>query len=324
MNQIKNLSLIGICMAFVVIVLGAWTRLVDAGLGCPDWPGCYGFVFWPNDEVDIAIAESRFPTYPYDINKAIPEQVHRLFAAALGFIAILLVILSFVKTKNESIQKWTTFLLILICCQGLFGYLTVSLKLLPIIVTTHLFGGFATLMLLYFIYLKSRNFEIFNQINISNLKVIASIAFGVLIFQIFLGVWTSTNYASLACADFPTCQGKYLPDMDFKNGFNLNQEVGPNYLYGLLDNPARVAIHYSHRVWALVVTVLFLVLMSRLWFSAAAPLASTLGVLLLTQIALGIINVVEVLPLYIAIGHNLIAACLLLAMFTVNYLAWKK
>ena len=171
MNQIKNLSLIGICMAFVVIALGAWTRLVDAGLGCPDWPGCYGFVFWPNDEVEIAIAESRFPTYPYDINKAIPEQVHRLFAAALGFIAILLVFLSSEKTNNKSIQRWTIFLLILICCQGLFGYLTVSLKLLPIIVTTHLFGGFATLMLLYFIYLKSRNFEIFNQINLSLIHI---------------------------------------------------------------------------------------------------------------------------------------------------------
>ena len=324
MNQIKNLSLIGICMAFVVIALGAWTRLVDAGLGCPDWPGCYGFVFWPNDEVEIAIAESRFPTYPYDINKAIPEQVHRLFAAALGFIAILLVFLSFERTKNESIQRWTIFLLILICCQGLFGYLTVSLKLLPIIVTTHLFGGFATLMLLYFIYLKSRNFEIFNQINISNLKVIASIAFAVLIFQIFLGVWTSTNYASLACADFPTCQGSYMPEMDFKNGFNLNQEVGPNYLYGLLDNPARVAIHYSHRVSALLLTLIFLILMSRLWFSDAAPLASTLGILLLTQITLGIINVVYVLPLYVAIAHNLVAALLLLATFTINYLAWKK
>ena len=146
----------------------------------------------------------------------------------------------------------------------------------------------------------------------------------ILIFQIFLGVWTSTNYASLACADFPTCQGSYLPDMDFKSGFNLNQEVGPNYLYGLLDNPARVAIHYSHRVSALLVTLIFLILMSRLWFSDAAPLASTLGILLLTQITLGIINVVYVLPLYVAIAHNLVAACLLLATFTVNFLAWKN
>ena len=324
MNQIKNLSLFGICMAFVVIALGAWTRLVDAGLGCPDWPGCYGFVVFPINEAEIAIAESRYPTFPYDINKAIPEVVHRYFAAALGLLAIFLVYLSFRKTNDKSIQGWSCFLLIFICLQGTFGYLTVSLKLLPIIVTIHLFGGFTTLLLLYFIYLKSRNFEIFNQINISNLKVISGIALAVLIFQIFLGVWTSTNYASLACADFPTCQGSYLPDMDFKNGFNLNQEVGPNYLYGLLDNPARVAIHYSHRISALLVTFIFLILMSRLWFSEAAPLASTLGILLLTQITLGIINVVYVLPLYVAIAHNLVAACLLLASFTVNYLAWKK
>ena len=324
MNQIKNLSLFGICMAFVVIALGAWTRLVDAGLGCPDWPGCYGFVVFPINEAEIAIAESRYPTFPYDINKAIPEVVHRYFAAALGLLAIFLVYLSFRKTNDKSIQGWSCFLLIFICLQGTFGYLTVSLKLLPIIVTIHLFGGFTTLLLLYFIYLKSRNFEIFNQINISNLKVISGIALAVLIFQIFLGVWTSTNYASLACADFPTCQGSYLPEMDFKNGFNLNQEVGPNYLYGLLDNPARVAIHYSHRISALLVTFIFLILMSRLWFSEAAPLASTLGILLLTQITLGIINVVYVLPLYVAIAHNLVAACLLLATFTVSYLAWKR
>ena len=324
MNQIKNLSLFGICFAFVVIALGAWTRLVDAGLGCPDWPGCYGFVVFPINEADIAIAESRYPLFPYDINKAIPEVVHRYFAAALGLLAIFLVYLSFRRSNDRSIQGWSSFLLFFICCQGVFGYLTVSLKLLPIIVTLHLFGGFTTLTLFFYIYIKSRNFEILNQINISNLKTIAGIAFLALIFQIFLGVWTSTNYASLACADFPTCQGTYLPEMDFKSGFNLNQEVGPNYLYGLLDNPARVAIHYSHRVSAILVTIIFLILMSRLWFSEAAPLASTLGILLLTQIALGITNVVYVLPLYVAIAHNLFAACLLLATFTVNYLAWKK
>ena len=324
MKQITTLSFIGICMAFVVIALGAWTRLVDAGLGCPDWPGCYGFIVFPTNEAEIALAESRYPMFPYDINKAIPEVVHRYFAAALGLVAIFLVYFSFKNTKDRSIRAWSIFLLFFICCQGLFGYLTVSLKLLPIIVTTHLFGGFATLTLFYFLYLKSRNFEIFNQINIPNLKGIAGAAFVILLLQIFLGVWTSTNYASLACADFPTCQGSYLPEMDFKSGFNLNQEVGPNYLYGLLDNPARVAIHYSHRVTAILVTILFLILMSRLWFSNAAPLASTLGILLLTQITLGIINVVYVLPLYVAIAHNLVAACLLLALFTINYLAWKK
>ena len=324
MNNIKNLSLFGICLAFVVIALGAWTRLVDAGLGCPDWPGCYGFVVFPTNEAEIALAEARYPTFPYDINKAIPEVVHRYFAAALGFLAIIMVYYSFKQNEKKNIRHWTIGLLIFICCQGLFGYLTVSLLLLPIIVTAHLFGGFTTLTLFFLIFLMSGKFDILEKMAIPKLKTIAGIALAVLLFQIFLGVWTSTNYASLACADFPTCQGTYMPEMDFKNGFNLNQEVGPNYLYGLLDNPSRVAIHYSHRVSAILVAVVFLILISKLWFSNAAPLASTIGILLLTQISLGIINVVYVLPLYVAIAHNLVAALLLLAIFTVNYLAWKK
>ncbi len=324
MNNIKNLSLFGICLAFVVIALGAWTRLVDAGLGCPDWPGCYGFVVFPTNDAEIALAESRYPMFPYDINKAIPEVVHRYFAAALGLLAIIMVYYSFKQNENKNIRRWTVGLLIFICLQGLFGYLTVSLLLLPLIVTGHLFGGFTTLTLFFLIFLMSGRFSILEKMKIPKLKTIAIIALVVLIFQIFLGVWTSTNYASLACADFPTCQGSYMPEMDFKNGFNLNQEVGPNYLYGLLDNPSRVAIHYSHRVSAILVTIVFLVLISKLWFSNAAPLASTLGVLLLTQISLGIINVVYVLPLYVAIAHNLVAALLLLTVFAVNYLAWKK
>ena len=324
MHNIKNLSLFGICLAFVVIALGAWTRLVDAGLGCPDWPGCYGFVVFPTNEAEIALAEARYPTFPYDINKAIPEVVHRYFAAALGFLAIIMVYYSFKQNENKNIRRWTIGLLIFICCQGLFGYLTVSLLLLPIIVTAHLFGGFTTLTLFFLIFLMSGKFDILEKMAIPKLKIIAGIALVVLLFQIFLGVWTSTNYASLACADFPTCQGTYMPEMDFKNGFNLNQEVGPNYLYGLLDNPSRVAIHYSHRVSAILVTLVFLILISKLWFSNAAPLASTIGILLLTQISLGIINVVYVLPLYVAIAHNLVAALLLLTIFTVNYLAWKK
>ena len=324
MNNIKNLSFFGICLAFVVIALGAWTRLVDAGLGCPDWPGCYGFVVFPTNEAEIALAEARYPTFPYDINKAIPEVVHRYFAAALGFLAIIMVYYSFKQNENRNIRRWTIGLLIFICCQGLFGYLTVSLLLLPIIVTAHLFGGFTTLTLFFLIFLMSGKFDILEKMAIPKLKTIAGIALVVLLFQIFLGVWTSTNYASLACADFPTCQGSYMPEMDFKNGFNLNPEVGPNYLYGLLDNPSRVAIHYSHRVSAILVTIVFLILISKLWFSNAAPLASTIGILLLTQISLGIINVVYVLPLYVAIAHNLVAALLLLTIFTVNYLAWKK
>ena len=321
MKIMKGLSLFGICFAFVVIALGAWTRLVDAGLGCPDWPGCYGFVVFPTTEAEIQLAESRYPQFPYEIDKAIPEVVHRYFAAALGFLAILLVYFAFKYQLPKKIKAITSFLLFFICCQGLFGYLTVSLKLLPIIVTGHLFGGFITLSLFFYLFLNTTN-GIKNH-NIGHLKVLGGIALFALIVQIFLGVWTSTNYASLACADFPTCQGKFIPEMDFREGFNLAQEVGPNYLYGLLDNEARVAIHYSHRISAIVLTIIFLILISRLWFSSAAPLASTLGVILVTQISLGIMNVVYVLPLYIAIAHNLVAALLLLATLMVNLVIWK-
>ena len=321
MSLIKKLSFFGICFAFVVIALGAWTRLVDAGLGCPDWPGCYGFVVFPTTEAEILIAEQRYPQFPYEIDKAIPEVVHRYFAAALGFIAILLVTFAFKYNLPKKIKAITSFLLLFICCQGLFGYLTVSLKLLPIIVTGHLFGGFITLSLFFYLFLSTtggiRNHQI------GHLKILGGIALVALLIQIFLGVWTSTNYASLACADFPTCQGTYLPDMDFSEGFNLSQEVGPNYLYGLLDNEARVAIHYSHRISAIFLTLIFMVLITRLWFSSAAPLASTLGVILVTQISLGIMNVVYVLPLYIAIAHNLVAALLLLATLMVNLVIWK-
>ena len=322
MKIMKGLSLFGICFAFVVIALGAWTRLVDAGLGCPDWPGCYGFVVFPTTEAEIQLAESRYPQFPYEIDKAIPEVVHRYFAAALGFLAILLVYFAFKYQLPKKIKAITSFLLFFICCQGLFGYLTVSLKLLPIIVTGHLFGGFITLSLFFYLFLNTTN-GIKNH-NIGHLKVLGGIALLALIVQIFLGVWTSTNYASLACADFPTCQGKFIPEMDFREGFNLAQEVGPNYLYGLLDNEARVAIHYSHRISAIVLTIIFLILISRLWFSSAAPLASTLGVILITQISLGIMNVVYVLPLYIAIAHNLVAALLLLATLMVNLVIWKN
>lgn len=321
MKIMKGLSLFGICFAFVVIALGAWTRLVDAGLGCPDWPGCYGFVVFPTTEAEIQLAESRYPQFPYEIDKAIPEVVHRYFAAALGFLAILLVYFAFKYQLPKKIKAITSFLLFFICCQGLFGYLTVSLKLLPIIVTGHLFGGFITLSLFFYLFLNTTN-GIKNH-NIGHLKVLGGVALFALIVQIFLGVWTSTNYASLACADFPTCQGKLIPEMDFREGFNLAQEVGPNYLYGLLDNEARVAIHYSHRISAIVLTIIFLILISRLWFSSAAPLASTLGVILVTQISLGIMNVVYVLPLYIAIAHNLVAALLLLATLMVNLVIWK-
>ena len=319
--NVRNISLVGVIFAFIVIALGAWTRLVDAGLGCPDWPGCYGFVFFPTTEAEITIAENRYPLFPYEIDKVIPEVVHRYFAAALGLLAIFLVFIA-LKENDKRNKFISCFLLFFICCQGIFGYLTVSLKLLPIIVTGHLFGGFITLSLFFYLFI--RNTDFLENFYFKNARFISIAALTVLAVQIFLGVWTSTNYASLACIDFPQCKASYWPEMDFRSGFNLFQEVGPNYLYGLLDNNARVAIHFTHRIWAIFVIIVFFVLITRLWFSKIAPLASTVGVVLLTQISLGVMNIVYTLPLYVAIAHNLVAAMLLLVTLTVNLLAWKK
>ena len=327
MNKILINSLrISALLALFVIILGAYVRLSDAGLGCPDWPGCYGKLFVPEGSVSqVEEMNLAYPERPFEKDKAVKEMLHRYLAALLGFFILVFSFFTWFKSEFSSIRLFSSVILALVIFQGMLGMLTVTLLLKPLVVVLHLLGGLTLLSLLYWQMLRQQSVVgVFKSE--ANRKILPFVitAIVILFFQITLGGWTSTNYASLACADFPTCQGSYLPEMDFKNGFNLNQEVGPNYLYGLLDNPARVAIHYSHRISALLVTFIFLILMSRLWFSEAAPLASTLGILLLTQITLGIINVVYVLPLYVAIAHNLVAACLLLATFTVNYLAWKR
>ena len=183
-KRIQVISLIGIFLAFVVVGLGAWTRLVDAGLGCPDWPGCYGYVWMPETESEIEQANIAYPERQFEVEKAIPEVVHRYFAAALGLLAIFIVYLTH-RTQDKQNKRISIFLLIFICCQGLFGYLTVSLKLLPIIVTTHLFGGFITLSTFFYLYIKNSNF--FKNFQIAHLKNLAMLALFVLVIQIFLG-----------------------------------------------------------------------------------------------------------------------------------------
>ena len=308
MNSIKNLSFIGICMAFVVIALGAWTRLVDAGLGCPDWPGCYGFVTIPVSPEEIDIANSKFPDTPYEVAKAIPEVVHRYFAAALGFFIVCIAYLS-VKSKDvpTNIRNLSVFLLAWVIMQGTFGYWTVSLKLWPQVVTTHLMSGFLTTALLWLLYFKTKdliesraswNFE-------STTKRLFSVSIILVAVQIFLGAWTSTNYASYSCTDFPLCQGQLLPEANFKEGFNFFQSIGPNYLGGQLDHESRVAIHLTHRFGAIVVTLFLLFTSFHLYKRNFKTLAYGLIAFLTLQVLLGISNVIFALPLLIAVGHNL-------------------
>lgn len=309
MERIKTLSLFSGILGIIVVGLGAWTRLADAGLGCPDWPGCYGFATIPVSPEEIEIANAKFPETPYEVAKAIPEVVHRYFAAALGFFIVCIYALTLrYKEVAPNIRNLSLFLVIWVILQGAFGYLTVSLKLLPQIVTTHLMAGFLTAGLVWLLYFKSKDSSALNQEQwnfSSQTKSLLNLGLVLVAIQIFLGAWTSTNYASYSCTDFPLCQGQLLPEANFKEGFNFFQSIGPNYLGGLLDHESRLAIHLSHRFGALIVTLYLLFLSYHFISQQKNNLAVCLLLILTLQVLLGISNVVFALPLLVAVGHNL-------------------
>lgn len=313
----KFIAAIGVAFCFVVIGLGAWTRLADAGLGCPDWPGCYGFITYPTTVEEIAIAEQLYPDSPVEIDKIIPEVVHRYFAASLGLLAIFLVFIAFTENK---FKKTSSLLLLAIICQGIFGYLTVSLKLHPLIVTTHLFGAMIVASIFLIIYLRSLKYNANYDALVANRNLIF-IGFGLIAFQIFLGAWTSTNYAARACLDLPLCQGQLLPNTNFSEGFNLFQTIGPNYLYGQLSNEARVAIHITHRVGAIVVFLYSLFLAFKLWSPQTKNIVIVFLSILAVQIFLGVNNILSSLPLWNAVAHNIVGVMLFLTFIVMIYLS---
>ena len=309
--NLKNLTLFSGLLGFVVVALGAWTRLADAGLGCPDWPGCYGFATIPINPEEISVANGRFPETPYELAKAIPEVVHRYFAATLGLFIIGIFVAA---SRNNKVsgrdKKLSLFLLFWVIMQGTFGYLTVSLKLWPQVVTTHLMSGFLTTVIVWLLYFKFKDQDQDsvkrNPWNLSpNMKRFVTLSIVLVSFQIFLGAWTSTNYASFACTDFPLCQGELLPPANFSGGFDFFQDIGPNYLGGQLDQESRVAIHLTHRFGAIfVISALGLLIFSLFKLGLVKVSLGLSGVLLL-QVLLGISNVIFHLPLLIAVGHNL-------------------
>lgn len=320
-KRVLTLNVIGLVLVVFVVVLGAFTRLVDAGLGCPDWPGCYGHLTWPNDHGEITAAEQAFPDAPVDLDKTWPEMVHRYFAGALLLVVFGLTYSAWKNNPPNKIREISTALLILIICQAAFGAWTVTLKLWPQVVTAHLLGGFATFSLLWVLFLRqggavSLRLPVHGQ---RNLRPHAIAALVVVIVQIALGGWVSSNYAALACADFPTCFGSYVPShMDFQHGFNIFQDVGPNYLGGLMESEGRVAIHWTHRLGALVVLAVVGALAWRL-MQFNKSLALLVAGILVVQLLLGTLNVVWSLPLAVATAHNGVGALLLLALVTVNF-----
>jgi len=318
---------------FVVVGLGAFTRLADAGLGCPDWPGCYGFLTIPVSPERVERAEARFPDAPVEFEKALWEMVHRYFAGVLGLLIAAIAVVAYRERRRykaltpgggTAAERLPLILpialLILVMWQAAFGAWTVTLKLWPQIVTTHLLGGFATLSLLWLLLLRlgvGAHWRV-----PARLIPHAVIALVLVILQIALGGWVSSNYAALACHDFPTCHGDWWPEMNMREGFNFAQTVGPNYLGGILESDARVAIHFTHRLGALAVLLVVGGLIWRMWQAGSAlalPLAGALAV----QLLLGVLNIVLVLPLSIATLHNLFGAVLLLTLVAVNYRAFR-
>lgn len=318
----RRLLSLTVGLTFLVVVIGAFVRLTDAGLGCPDWPGCYGHLTsLPETEQEIAAAQAQDPRGTYDAGKAFREMLHRYLAGALGLLILALAVLCQTRLGSARLARGTMALLALVVLQALLGMWTVTLQLKPLIVTLHLLGGFATLGLTWWLLLRYHDWPRPTASDPPHsLRYLYVAALVGLIVQITLGGWTSTNYAALACPDFPTCREQWWPSgMDFSEAFVLWRGLGIDYEYGVLDSPARTAIHVAHRIGAVVAAALILAL-------AAASIRSGLGAwhasgwvliaLLAIQVFLGIGNVVLHLPLAVAVAHNAFAAILLLAILT--------
>lgn len=306
-------------LALVVVLLGAYTRLTHAGLGCPDWPGCYGFIHVPSSDAQLAHAEARFPEAPVEAQKGWNEMIHRYFAGTLALLITGLAIHALLRRGRDGQPlRLPLALLGVVIAQAAFGMWTVTLKLWPQVVTAHLLGGFTTLSLLFLLSLRlSGAVQPLQRPGAP--RRLAAFALTLVVVQIALGGWTSSNYAAVACVDLPMCHGQWWPQMDFANGFHLSQHIGPNYLGGQLDSDARTAIHMTHRMGAFCVVAVLLVLAWRLQRIGQIYLTALMLLALSLQVGLGISNVLLHLPLPVAVAHNGGGACLLLTLVLVNY-----
>ena len=319
-SSLHKLVVIAAIVAFAVIVLGAYVRLSHAGLGCPDWPGCYGQLTWPDEPHEVSQAARAFPERPVETHKAWKEMVHRYLAGALVLLVVAINFLSWkAANRGKGLRTLAAALLVLILFQAALGMWTVTLKLLPLVVMGHLLGGLATFSLLLWLAWRSGGSGAESG-GLAPFRFAILAGLLVLVLQLALGGWTSANYAALACPDFPTCQGSMWPDADFGEGFVLWRAIGVDYEGGVLDMSARVAIHLAHRAGALITFLVLGVLALRLIRARAVRQDGlVLGALLLAQVILGIQNVLLQLPLVNAVAHNGMGALLLAIMLWLTY-----
>jgi len=319
--NINHISLVAIVLVFFVVGLGAYTRLSHSGLGCPDWPGCYGFLTSPESNVDLAVASARFPGQEVESQKGWIEMVHRYVAGVAMLLTLVLFVSALfrrIRTGESKYFKHICLILSVIILQAAFGMWTVTLKLWPQVVTAHLLGGFTTFSLYYLLWLRSKPLGVSLYPVSLKAKVFASLVFIFTIFQVFLGGWMASNYAAFACPDLPLCQGAVWPNADYVQGFNLFQHIGPTYLGGLLEGEARVAIHFAHRIGAMILSLAVLAIGFYI-FNKNKKLACRLLFVLVLQISLGLANVWFHIPIQVAVLHNLVAALLLVHMLEVLY-----
>ena len=321
----RRLALVATLVALVVIVMGAWVRLSHAGLGCPDWPGCYGHLTVGEAVENADRANAAFPERPLEPEKALKEMIHRYAASGLGLLILAMAILAWTNRRDPAQpMRLPGVLVALVVFQGLLGMWTVTLLVKPAVVTAHLVGGLTTMALCWWLALRVDRTT--RPPGERGLRRLAVLGLAVLAVQIMLGGWVSTNYSALACPDFPTCQKSFWPEMDFKDAFILWRGLGIDYEGGVLDHPARVAIHFVHRLGA-VVTALVLGFLAwrtiRTGQSRAVRMAgAALAALLVVQWTLGPVMVLKALPLELATAHNGVAALLVLAMVALLRFLW--
>jgi len=330
----QKLNWVLVFMTFDLIVFGAFTRLTDSGLGCPDWPGCYGVSNPFHALGEIQQAETAMPSGPVTVIKAWIEMIHRYLAMTVG--ALILVQVGMAFSKLKSLGKFPLFcslgLLLLVCIQGAFGAWTVTLKLQPIIVTIHLM--LALLLLACLTIYAQQAWEQSSSVHTLRIRPLPAqlllIAFVVLSIQIFLGAWVSTNYAVLACPDFPTCLGSVWPETNWGEGFTLWRQLGLNAQGEFISPTALQTIHWAHRLFALAVLIVLGILglkalqLTTPVLSALGRFAKLLLVILLLQVITGISNVVFQWPLLAALLHTAGSAALVFCLVRMSYWAsWR-
>jgi cytochrome c oxidase assembly protein subunit 15 len=321
---IRRLALVAAILCLGVVVLGAYTRLSDSGLGCPDWPGCFGHIAPTGNAEHYAT--------PLDVRKAWVEMTHRYFASTLGLLCIVIAALAIRARREPGVNIWLAVSLVpLVVFQGILGMLTVTWLLKPLIVTGHLLGGLTTFALLLWLWLTMRaNARPVDGLSVlagnrlvelgARARILAALAGLALFVQVFLGGWTSSNYAAVACPDLPRCQNQWIPEANYDDAFVLWRGLGINYAGGVLDHPARVAIHFTHRVGAVVASVLLL--LSAFFAFPLGAGARWAGILVVAALALQLgiaaFMVLRAFPLGLAAAHNAGAALLVGATVYLN------